>query len=346
MALAETIRIATYNADLSQRGPGLLYAKILKGDPQVQAVQAIIAANHPDILLLTGFDYDAGQVALTAFASGIAERGLTYPHLFALRPNTGMATGLDLDGDRVRGGPGDAQGWGRFSGADGMALLSRYPINAEAAQDFSALLWRDLPGAELPEGMAADVATAQRLSTTGHWDVPVTVPGGDLHLLAYYATPPVFDGPEDRNGLRNAAETAFWVAYIGDRLATPGPVGPFVILGDANLDPVDGDGRGGAMQALLSHPSVQDPKPASDGGRAAANPGQTGDPALDTADWPDEAGGPGNLRADYVLPSASLSVTGSGIFWPAPGDPDAALLAPGGIAASRHRLVWVDITLP
>lgn len=345
-ASADTLRIATYNAELSRRGPGLLYAAILKGDPQVQAVQAILAANHPDILLLTGFDYDAGQVALTTFAKRLAERGLAYPHLFALRPNTGRTTGLDMDGDGVLGGVGDAQGWGRFSGADGMAILSRYPIRSEAAQDFSALLWRDLPGAVLPDGMAADVVAVQRLSTTGHWDVPVALPGGDLHLLAYYATPPVFDGPEDRNGLRNAAETAFWVAYIGGQLATPGPESRFVILGDANLDPVDGDGRSGAMQGLLSNPRLQDPLPASTGGHRAADPGQQGDPALDTASWPDAAGSPGNLRVDYVLPSADLTVTGSGVFWPAPGDPDAALLAPGGITASRHRLVWVDIALP
>ena len=343
---ADTVRIATYNAELSRRGPGLLYAAILKGDPQVQAVQAIIVANHPDILLLTGFDFDAGQVALTAFADGLAQRGADYPYLFALRPNTGRATGLDMDGDGLLGGPGDAQGWGRFAGADGMALLSRYPIRAEGVRDFSALLWRDLPGAVLPDGMAGDVAAVQRLSTTGHWDVPVTVPGGDLQLLAYYGTPPVFDGPEDRNGLRNAAETTFWTDYIDGQLARPGPDGRFVILGDANLDPVDGDGRGGAMRGMLAHPSVQDPLPASKGGAAAANPGQKGDPALDTADWPDEVGSPGNLRADYVLPSADLTVTGSGVFWPAPGDPDAALLAPSGIAASRHRLVWVDIALP
>lgn len=343
---ADTFRIATYNAELSRRGPGLLFAAILKGDPQVQAVQAVIVANHPDILLLTGFDYDAGQVALTAFADGLAQRGLTYPHLFALRPNTGMATGFDLDADGVLGGPGDAQGWGRFSGADGMAILSRFPIGSDAAHDFSAMLWRDLPGAVLPDGMAGDVAALQRLSTTGHWDVPVEVPGGDLHLLAYYATPPVFDGPEDRNGLRNAAETAFWSAYIGGQLATPGPDSRFVILGDANLDPVDGDGRGGAMAALLSDPRLHDPLPASTGGKVAADPGQNGDPALDTASWPDAAGSPGNLRVDYVLPSADLTVTGSGVFWPAPGEAGAALLTPGGIMASRHRLVWVDIAMP
>ena len=52
--------------------------------------------------------------------------------------------------------------------------------------------------------------------------------------------------------------------------------------------------------------------------------------------------GPGNLRVDYVLPSATLAVSGAGVFWPAPGDPAAGVAA----TASRHRLVWVDIVLP
>jgi hypothetical protein len=66
----------------------------------------------------------------------------------------------------------------------------------------------------------------------------------------------------------------------------------------------------------------------------------------DTADWPEE-GGPGNLRVDYVLPSTGLEIVGSGVFWPAPGDPLARLTEIKGRdrASSDHRLVWVDIRL-
>ena len=80
------------------------------------------------------------------------------------------------------------------------------------------------------------------------------------------------------------------------------------------------------------------------GGRADAgaqggrNLGQQGDPARDTADFDDEKG-PGNLRADYALPTKGLRVLGAGVYWPAPD-------APGGAAARRasdHRLVWVDL---
>jgi hypothetical protein len=110
-------------------------------------------------------------------------------------------------------------------------------------------------------------------------------------------------------------------------------------MGDANLDPVDGDGRAEALLALLEDPRLIDPLPRSDGGAAAAardggvNAVQRGDPALDTADWRDGPGEPGNLRVDYVLPSAEWRVVGSGVWWPED-------------VPVRHRLVWVDVELP
>ena len=173
-----------------------------------------------------------------------------------------------------------------------------------------------------------------------HWDVPVMTDSGPLHLLAYSATTPVFDGPEDQNGRRNADESLFWLHLIDGDLPFAAPEGPVVVIGNANLDPEDGDGRREAIRALLDDPRFVDPKPASPGGAAAANPDQAGDPALDTADWTDPS--PGNLRVDYVLPDARLTVTDAGVVWPAPDDPFAQVVE----AASRRRLVWVDIETP
>ena len=117
------------------------------------------------------------------------------------------------------------------------------------------------------------------------------------------------------------------------------PDRPVVVIGNANLDPVDGDGRREAIRAFLDDPRFTDPRPASPGGPAAANPDQRGDPGLDTADWRDPV--PGNLRVDYVLPDARLDVTDAGVVWPAPDDPFAETVT----AASRRRLVWVDVSL-
>jgi len=335
-ARAETLRIATLNADLARAGPGLLLRDILSGDdPQVIATASLIAEASPDILVLTGIDFDLDGHALDALTDVIAAAGAVYPHRFARLPNTGLATGRDLDGDGRTGRPRDAQGFGEFAGQGGMAILSRHTVDEAEMRDFSDLLWADLPGALIGADPAADI---QRLSTTAHWDVPVSLPdGGRVHILAWHATPPVFDGPDDRNGRRNHDETAFWTAYLEGGLGPPPPDAPFVIAGDSNLDPLDGDGRGAAMQALLAHPRVTDPRPASAEGVARAardggvNASQAGDPALDTADWPDDPGGPGNLRVDYVLPSVDWRVVDAGVLWP-----------PSG-SGLRHGLVWVDI---
>ena len=306
------------------------------------AVADVIHAVSPDILLLNGFDYDLDGIALGAFADVLGD----YPYRFALRPNTGVQTGLDMDGDGKTGSPSDAQGFGRFAGQGGMAILSRYPLDVDAVQDFSSLKWVDFPDAMLPvKGgkpfPSPQALAAQRLSSVGHWVVPVQLPQGVINLLAFHAGPPVFDGPEDRNGKRNHDEVRFWSVYLDGGLGTPPARGSFVILGDANQDPQDGEGLKDAIRGLLAHPLVQDPLPKSKGAVVAAreqggaNANHQTDPALDTVDWKDDPA-PGNLRVDYVLPSKDLQVAGAGVYWPVDGDSG---------AASRHRLVWVDLVL-
>ncbi|GGH33391.1 Endonuclease/Exonuclease/phosphatase family protein [Cribrihabitans marinus] len=339
-AQADTIRIASFNAELHRDGPGLLLRDIRSGkDAQVEAVLEVIAATDPDILALQGVDWDLESRALGALAERLAEAGTAYPHRVARQPNSGLATELDLDGDGRTGGPGDSQGWGEFTGRNGIALLSKYPIETDAIRDFSELLWRDLPGAMLPQRDGAPFPSpaaqaAQRLSSTGHWVVPIDLPGGRLHLLTFQAGPPVFDGPEDRNGLRNRDEIRFWPVFLDGAFGPP-PESRFVIAGGANLDPWDSDGHGASIRDLLADPRLQDPRPQSPGAAQAGSQGHRTPDALDTVDWPR----PGRMRVDYVLPSADWTVAAAGVVWPAPGEPghDAA------IRASRHRLVWVDL---
>ena len=334
--VSETIRIATFSAPLSRDGPGLLLRDVLRGeDDQIDATLAVIEAVDPDILVLTEIDWDRQLAALTAFNAA----GPNYPHVFATQPNSGRDSGFDLDANGRLAEDRDGLGYGRFTGDGGMAILSRWPMNVPAVQDLTATLWKDLPGVVLPvfadgrpfpSQAAIDILP---VSTTAHWIVPVMVPGGPFDLMVWSATPPVFDGPEDANGLRNKDELLLWVQHFGDQ--------PFVLAGNANLDPVDGDGLTQAMAQMLAHPRLIDPLPRSAGGVVAADPGQAGDPSLDTADWPDDR--PGNLRVSYVLPSAEWQVVDAGVFWPAPDDPLADLLGPDGLAAGPHRLVWVDL---
>lgn len=293
----------------------------------------------PDILALLDIDYDHDGVALEALADSIGD----FPHRFAFRPNRGIDTGRDLDSDGRLGEPEDMVGFAEFSGQGGMAVLSRLPISYQAAKNFSSTPWGGLPRA-LNDREDIDLP----LSTTGHWDVPVRLlDGSELHLLMWHATPPVFDGPDDRNGRRNHDEAAFWQEYLNGAFGGVSPI-QFVLAGGANLDPADGDGRPEAINALLSHPEVTDPQPMSQGGIEAAevqggvNTRHIGSPALDTADWPDEgASAPGNLRVDYLLPSRSFRVIGSGVVWPE-GDTSLGRYVS---RASRHRLVWVDIEI-
>ncbi len=344
--------MATWHVEMQRRGPGLLLRDILAAEePDIAAVVAVIAEVSPDILLLTGFDWDLDLAAARALEARLAEAGAAYPHLFALPSNAGLATGLDMDGDGRTGGPRDAQGYGWFAGQGAMVLLSRLPVDADGVRDFSGLLWADLPGAKLPEvdGQpfpSAEALAAQRLSSTGHWDVPVILPdGGRLHMLCFAATPPVFDGPEDANGLRNHDEVALWSVYLDGGLGSA-PDDPVIVLGNANLDPSDGDGRGAAIANLIGHARLRDPRPRSAGGTEAAdrqggrNGDHRGDPAFDTADWSDDPG-PGNLRISYVLPDRALTVLDAGVFWPAADDPLRPLIEGEGLP--RHRLVWVDI---
>lgn len=325
--MSETYRIATYAAPLSRDGPGLLLRDILKDeDAQIAAIRAIIGHIDPDVLVLTDFDYDLEGQALAAFSAALYA---PYPFQFAARPNTGIATGLDMDQNGRTGEARDAQGYGRFAGDGGMAILSRLPLVPDAVQDLSDVLWQDLPGATLPQTDGApflppEVTAIQSLSTSGHWIVPVQPPDGPaFHLLSYAATPPVFDGPEDRNGLRNRDELRLWQVVLEGGFGPPPD--SFVIAGNANLDPLDGAGLSAAMAQFLTNPLLQDPLP-----------------GLPTANWEDD--GPGDLRVSYVLPSTDWQVTGAGVFWPTPDDPNATLLGDDGLAAGVHHLVWVDIS--
>ena len=337
----DTVRIATYTVELTRKGPGLLLRDILsEDDAQIIAAQSVIAENDPDILLLVGFDYDLHLIALSAFADQLEQLGAPYPHRFARRPNSGRPSGLDLDGDGRLGGARDAQGYGRFSGHGGMAILSRYPITETGIQDFTDLLWQELPGAHLADLEAeVEAGRTQRLSSINHWAVPVKIDGlGLVELLTIGATPPVFDGPEDRIGYRNRDELRLWHLYLNGGLDQQ-PHAPVVLLGKFNVDPFDGDGRSEGIAGLLSDPHLQDPQPSSEGAREAADQTHQGPSALDTAAFDPAPEGPGNLRVDYVLPDAKLTVAGAGVVWPPSGDPRAADIE----RAARHRLVWVDL---
>ncbi len=373
----QSVRVATFNASLNRFNEGDLVSDLsTPGDGQAQAVAEVIQRAAPDLLLINEFDYDEGHLALDEFRTNyleVSQNGadpVEYPYAFTAPVNTGVPSGYDLDNSGSVGGPGDAWGFGFFPGQYGMAVYSKYPIDAGAVRTFQTLLWKDMPGALLPDDPStpepADWYSPEeldhvRLSSKSHWDVPVEVGANTVHFLVSHPTPPVFDGPEDRNGTRNHDEIRFWADYLSgprgsswitDDTGERGGLRPgssFVIAGDMNSDPFDGDSIPGSAQQILEIGRVQSqPVPTSEGAvEAAAEQDSINDEhvtpaAQDTADFgePD----PGNLRVDYVLPSTDLRILDSAVVWYPSSDPLSRLTT--GTFPSDHRMVHVDVRVP
>ncbi|MBW3666407.1 MAG: endonuclease/exonuclease/phosphatase family protein [Actinobacteria bacterium] len=384
----ETVRFATFNASLNRNFDGQLQVDLAgPGNTQAEVIAEIVQRTRPDVLLINEFDFDPDGIALDGFAENylaVAQApdvsGIEYPYRFAAPSNTGIHSGHDLDNDgNIDPNPApfnftyanDAFGFGWFPGQFGMAVYSTYPIEYDEIRTFQEFLWEDMPGALLPDDpntpepadwYSPEELDVFRLSSKSHWDVPIVIGRKTVHFLVSHPTPPVFDGPEDRNGTRNFDEIRLWADYI-----TPGRSGYiyddegvfgglkpgelFVIAGDQNSDPFDGDSIPGAIQQLLDHPLVNTKvTPSSLGAveqaelQGGANDSHEGDPAHDTADFNDFA--PGNLRVDYVLPRKTLQIADARVFWPPTTDPLFDLVGIFPFPSSDHRLVWVDVTVP
>jgi len=368
------LRVATYNTSLFSDEAGGVIRQLEGDDAHARKIAAVLQKVRPDLVLLNEFDYDDAHRAADLFQRrylDVAQPGggdpLHYAYRYLAPVNTGVPSGLDLDRNGSVGSAGrergnDAWGYGLHPGQYGMLVLSRFPIDEAQVRTFQLLRWSAMPGASNPvdptthEPFYTDAVWKQlRLSSKSHWDVPVRIQDGVVHFLVSHPTPPVFDGPENRNGLRNADEIRLWREYLGasdvpwlcddqGRCGGLAADARFVIAGDLNNDPADGDGHHEAIIELLEHPRVMRmATPRSEGGEevalayAAKGLQRRGAPAHVTGDFGRRNGA---LRLDYVLPSTGFALTGSGVFWPKKDHPDAAI-ADG----SDHHLVWVDLAL-
>ena len=377
-AQSPAIRFATFNASLNRNNAGQALIDLSSpGNAQANAVAEIIQRVRPEVLLINEFDFYEDNALAVAFQENylsIGQRGaapIDYQYVYVAPSNTGIPSGHDLNNNGVVAGPDDAFGFGFFPGQFGMAVFSQHPIDYDAIRTFQLFKWKDMPGAMLPDDPAtaapADWYSASelevfRLSSKSHWDVPIEIGRKTVHFLVSHPTPPVFDSAEDRNGTRNFDEIRFWADYIDpdrsdyiydDDGATGGLKGGelFVIAGDQNSDPLDGDSIPSSIQQLIEHDLVNVSfTPSSPGAvqqsalQGGANTTHESDPKYDTADFADTA--PGNLRADYVLPRVNMKIIDGAVFWPLNDDP---LFQPVGVfpfPSSDHRLVWIDVRPP
>lgn len=353
-----TVSFATFNiSDLGTEA-------IMSGtDFQAKMVAEIIQRVNPDVLSMNEIAYDVSGVRGAQTRGENARKfvenylmipqkpglpSLDYPYVFFEQGNTGVPTGKDLNNDGRSDGPDDGYGFGNYEGQFSMALLSRYPIVTAQVRTFRNFLWKDMPNNIIPPNYyTGDELAIFRLSSKSHWDIPISIGGMIIHVIMAHPTPPVFDGPEDRNGRRNHDEIRLIADYVSRAEYVYDDKGQrrglsqgakFVLMGDMNADPLDGDSTANAIDQLLKHPLISTATlPTGEGGIEVANPGHKNLPQYDTADFSDP--NPGNLQADYVLPSRDLKAKEAKVFWPKKNDP----LYPIVDAASDHRLVWLAV---
>lgn len=363
------IRVATFN--IQDVRPSDLARD---DHPRLRQIAEVIQRLGPDVILLNEIAYDqpgapgfrpgepegqagqrfADQYLAVPQGQGAAPRRY---RAFMAPVNTGMPSGFDLDNDgravttpppvdAAATGAGraygnDCWGFGTFPGQYGMSLLvdERLVILRDEVRTFRLLPWDYMPGALLPEGADGPWFTNEekavfRLSSKGHWDVPVRLPNGArIHFLCSHPTPPVFDGPEKRNARRNHDEIRFWADYIDsapyvvDDRNEPGGLDdrfPFVILGDLNADPHRGDSwQNPVGKTLFANGRVNSlVTPTSDVETPGLRP-------QDTATF--------KLRVDYVLPSRDVAILAAGVWRHPPTQ------AEGGGFPSDHFPVWMDL---
>lgn len=367
-----TITFATYNVSMESenyvpRGTKgnseqILINQLDSGNhEQIRNIAQIIQTVRPDVILLNEFDYiqnpDLGVKAFIKNYLNVNQgeaKSIDYPYYYYSTVNTGQPSPYDLDnnGKSERFGS-DAWGFGMYPGQYGMVLLSKYPIDLNHVRTFQNFRWKDMPDAmKTSKADGSDWYSAEAwaqfpLSSKSHWDVPVKVGSKTIHVLASHPTPPTFDGAEDRNGKRNHDEIRFWRDYISDHVnsyiyddkGTKGGLAanaPFVILGDQNASPDEGNAIIEGIKSLLVHPKINNDLPPASKGGAEHSPANVFS-KNHTAFW--------RMRADYVLPSRlGFKVLDSGVFWPAKGEPMSELVEKRE-SSSDHRLVWVKVGL-
>jgi endonuclease/exonuclease/phosphatase family metal-dependent hydrolase len=362
------VRFATFNISFNRKTEGQLKEDLATGTAvNVRRIAEIIQRVRPNVILLNEFDFDPAGEGIAHFANNVLAVGqngqepIKYEHVYFQSVNTGVDTGLDLDGNGKLGTPNDAFGFGVFPGQYGMVVLSQFEIDRDAVRTFQNFLWKDMPDCLWPLKPGTDepyysdeIKQVFRLSSKSHWDVPIKVGERTIHFLVAHPTPPVFDKEEDRNGRRNHDEIRLFADYVSpensgylyDDQGGKGGLAAgshFVIAGDMNADENDGDSSMNAAKQLTEHPLINHSlTPRSEGGafyakeQGQANVDHVGDPAFDTGDFSDF--NVGNLHLDYCLPSKTLKIKNSGVFWPKPDQPGADL-----VKATDHRMVWVDI---
>lgn len=363
------VRFAQFNISLSLPEKGAIKAQLLaQSQSRFIKLANIILKTEPDVLLLCEFDHpgDGGDDgALATFCRDYLTNNSSnpnkplYPYTYCPPSNTGMLSSVSLHDLKEPSLPNDGIGFGFHHGHFSFVLLSKYPIETVHIRTWQHLLWKDFPSNSIPKNYYSSQALNELcLSSKNHCEIPIKIENQFISVLASHPTPPVFDGEEQRNKRRNKDELNLIKELLNPNTSILDDHGkrggipldrPFVIMGDLNADPINGDGDTQVIRDLLSHERVNQSvsqgklMPKSKGAQHA----RVWQPRKGTrTSWTHING----LRLDYVLPSAHLHAVESGVFWPDKNSADRGLICDEkgrerAQAGSDHRLIWVDIEI-
>ena len=171
---AAPVRIATFNASLNRATQGALQRDLSTPDNAAGARRRgnhpACASRHPaaaGIRLRRRRRVAARPSRLTISGDHSRGRRRSISRTRSSPSRTpACPPGFDLDNDGRIAGGGDALGFGEFPGQYAMVVLSRFPIDTKRVRTFRKFLWRDMPGALLPDDPATP-ATADWYSTAG-----------------------------------------------------------------------------------------------------------------------------------------------------------------------------------
>ena len=296
---------------------------------------------------------------------------------------------LDFGNDGGKGLPNGAHGFGFYHGHYGFALMSKFAVDSDNTRTFQTLKWAAMPGEKVPTIPLADAEVnpcvaanlpagmkcgdpwyndaewqAIRLSSKNHVDAPIIIPtaNGDkvIHALMSHPTPPAFDNIAWHNRYRNGAENKLWVSYLNNEawlVDDQGKAGgftgtDFVIMGDLNADPEFASGKDyGIRNLMVDHLLVNHDVSASTGSMAAVSTGAELEDNSKGHPYPATRTSTFGSRVDYAVPSATLEVKNTGVYWQAEGQPGRLLFNDPRVGergsdkevSSDHRFVWVTV---
>ena len=282
----DAVRFATFNASLNRGTAGQLRADLSTPDnAQARVIAEIVQRARP------GRAADQ-RVRLRPAGRGAVPRQLSgrgperrapvrYPYHFIAPCNTGIASGFDLNNNgtvvTTPGAPGygdDALGFGAFPGQFGMVVYSQLPdrparrphvpeLPVEGHAGRAAARRPGHPGARRlvlaggargrPAVVEEPLGRADR-DRPPHRPLPRRAPdtaglrrrGGPQRTPQLRRDPA--SGPTTSRRARAATSTT-----TAASAAACGPASSFVIAGDQNSDPLDGDSIPGAAQQLLDN---------------------------------------------------------------------------------------------